>query len=114
MSYPFSLSSEGGSRPMPRKIVPSLTGRTIRCILFDFGDTLWTRKDAATWQQAEQEGNRRVVELLHKLFPTEVFPATDPIVYGEQFRKIIETRARQIQRPGYEPDFTLATQQALQ
>lgn len=99
---------------MPRKIVPSLTGRTIRCILFDFGDTLWTRKDAAVWQQAEQDGNRRVVELLHTLFPTEAFPATDPIAFGAQFRKIVETQARQIQRPGYEPDFALATQQALQ
>jgi FMN phosphatase YigB (HAD superfamily) len=114
MSYPFSLSSEGESRLMPRKIVPSLTGRTIRCILFDFGDTLWTRKDAAVWQQAEQDGNRRVVELLHKLFPAEPFPATDPITFGEQFRKIVETQARQIQQPGYEPDFALATQQTLQ
>jgi HAD superfamily hydrolase (TIGR01549 family) len=99
---------------MPRKIVPSLTGRTIRCILFDFGDTLWTRKDAATWQQAEQEGNKRVVALLHKLFPAETLPASDPIAFGEQFRKTVETQARQLMRPRYEPNFALATQQALQ
>ncbi len=99
---------------MPRKIVPSLTGRTIRCILFDFGDTLWTRKDATIWQQAEQEGNKRAVALLQKLFPTVTLPASDPIAFGDQFRKTIEVQARQIQQPGYEPDFALATQQALQ
>jgi HAD superfamily hydrolase (TIGR01549 family) len=96
------------------KAVPSLTGRTINAILFDFGDTLWTRKDAAIWQQAEQAGNQRAVDLLHQIYPPEAFPSVDSASLGERFRKTVEAEARNLQRPGYEPDFALATQNALQ
>jgi HAD superfamily hydrolase (TIGR01549 family) len=94
--------------------VSSLAGRTIRCILFDFGDTLWTRKDAAAWHKAELAGNQRAVELLKKIFLQTTFPTSDLALFGEQFRKTVEVRAREKQSPGYEPDFELATIEALQ
>lgn len=100
---------------MPGKTVPSLTGRTIRCILFDFGDTLWTRKDVATWHQIEQEGNGRAVELLHQIYPPEAFPSSiDPVSFGKQLHKMVKKEVHKLQRPGYEPDFALATLTALQ
>src|SRR5438477_9972839 len=40
-------------RRLPRKHLPVLTGRTIRCFLFDCGETLWTRKDKAIWYTLE-------------------------------------------------------------
>lgn len=99
---------------MRGKAVPSLTGRTIKAILFDFGDTLWTRKDAATWQSAEQAGNQQAVELLQQIYPPEAFRNIDLAALGEQFRKAVEVQARNLQQPGYEPDFALATLTALQ
>jgi HAD superfamily hydrolase (TIGR01549 family) len=99
---------------VPGKTVPSLSGKTIRCLLFDFGDTLWTRKDAATWDQAELAGNQCAVELLHRIFPPETLPTTDPVLFGKQLRKAIERQARSKKSPSYEPDFALATIEALQ
>jgi HAD superfamily hydrolase (TIGR01549 family) len=99
---------------VPGKIVSSLKGRTIRCILFDFGDTLWTRKDAATWHRTERAGNQRVVELLKKIFPGTALPTSDPMLFGEQFRKAVEVQANNMKTPSHEPDFELATIKALQ
>ena len=103
-----------GSRSVPGKTTSSLQGRIIRCILFDFGDTLWTRKDAAAWHRAEQAGNQRAIALLKSTFPDTMLSIADPVVFGEQFRHVVETRTRNKQSPGYEPDFELATIEALQ
>ncbi|MDQ6644148.1 MAG: hypothetical protein M3Y76_06835, partial [Chloroflexota bacterium] len=52
---------------MLKKPIPSLTGRTIRCILFDLGNTLWFRKDLAVWHQVKNTSNVRAATLLRQL-----------------------------------------------
>ncbi len=99
---------------MPGKIVSSLKGRTIRCILFDFGDTLWTRKDAASWHQAERAGNQRATELLKRIHPVAVPATPDPLHFGEKLRQTVEAHANSKKSPHYEPDYALATVEALQ
>ncbi len=100
---------------MPKKTHNTLQGKTIRCILFDCGDTLWTRNDKETWQALEQAANRQAVALLCQYAPALDLPFTDEEQLGRKVRKAIDklmSRIRQ-QHPGYEPDFTTATQEAL-
>lgn len=98
------------------KNLEALSGRTIRCILFDFGETLWTRTDRATWYALEQAGNLRTLKLLRDHIDPWTMPMTDLTLLGEQLRKAIEVHARTLIRrnPGYEPDFTSVTIEALQ
>jgi HAD superfamily hydrolase (TIGR01509 family) len=92
-----------------------LQGKTIRCILFDCGETLWTRNDKATWQALEQAANLQAVALLHKYASTMDLPVVDDEQLGSKMRKAIEKLMSKIrhQHPGYEPDFTTVTQEAL-
>lgn len=92
--------------------VPTLTGRAIRSILFDFGDTLWTRNDETTWRHAERAGNQRAIAVLRKHFAT--LPTTDTTTFGDQLRRMAAKHTSKMQPPGYEPDFALATLGALQ
>ena len=92
--------------------VPTLTGRTIRSILFDFGDTLWTRNDDTTWRNAERAGNQRAIAILRKYFTT--LPTTDTTTLGDRLRREIAKHTSNLQKPGYEADYALATQEALQ
>lgn len=48
---------------MPYIIAP-LTGRTIRCILFDLGSTLWTYRDDVTLRQAKRDSERHAFAVL--------------------------------------------------
>ena len=50
---------------MPHIIAP-LTGRTIRCILFDLGSTLWTYRDDSIIQQAEINAEQRAFAVLRR------------------------------------------------
>lgn len=101
---------------MPKKNVPDLTGRTIRCLLFDLGETLWTRKDQLTWKKRGQESQQRALALLQEHFAPHVFPATDGADLGRQVEKAIsqQTRLMIIDNPGLEPDPIQATTRALQ
>ena len=99
---------------MTRKGPEILNGRTIRCLLFDFGDTLWTRAEAL-WDRAEQASDQRTMEVLHSILGTR--PGhTLPTLTGHTIRKAVENQIRQSirQNPGYEPDFTGVTREALQ
>ena len=100
---------------MPKKTRNTLEGRTIRCILFDCGDTLWSRNDKETWQALEQAANREAVALLRHHAPTLDLPDADEEELGRKVRKAIDRLMSKIrqQHPGYEPDFTTATQEAL-
>jgi HAD superfamily hydrolase (TIGR01509 family) len=100
---------------LPNRIVPALSGRTIRCILFDFGDTLWTRKDSAVWYAQEQEANRLTVALLRSRVKAIHLPALDDGMLGDEVRKAVERQIRDFKRqnPEYEPDFIQMTLQGL-
>lgn len=100
---------------MPTKFVPALSGRTIRAILFDFGDTLWIRKDPAVWYSQEQEANRTAVALLRSRIMATRLPVLDDEMLGNEVRKAVERQIRDFKRakPEYEPDFAQMALQGL-
>jgi HAD superfamily hydrolase (TIGR01549 family) len=101
---------------LPKKSIPSLEGRTVRCILFDLGDTLWFRKDLAVWQQLENTSNVRAVTLLRQLVAPTYLPHTSKIVLGQRLRDSIDEQIRIMirQNPELEPDCASAVLQVLQ
>ena len=101
---------------MPKKPIPSLTGRTIRCILFDLGDTLWFRKDLAVWQQLENASNIRAVALLKQLVTSAYQSDVIDTAPGQRLRDSIDEQIRTVirQNPDFEPDCAYAVTQVLQ
>src|SRR6266536_705231 len=91
-------------------------GHQIRCILFDLGSTLWTTVDKATWLSLEQTSNLNAVEALLRFTNDKEFSSMDTHTLGTLLRRAVEKRIRfeARQNPGYEPDFVLATMEALQ
>ena len=101
---------------MPNKPIPALAGRTIRCLLFDLGDTLWSRKDMAVWQHQEGAANLRAVRLLQRLVNSTFLPDVSESELGNRLRHSIEERLRVLirQEPELEPEAGLAVIQVLQ
>jgi HAD superfamily hydrolase (TIGR01549 family) len=98
-------------------MIPSvLEGRTIRCILFDLGETLWRRKESVTWQSYVQRGNQRVAALLQRHFDPQALPAADVAFLSQQINQaVIDQVAVNFRaRPEYEPDFALLIGSVLQ
>ncbi len=93
-----------------------MEGRSIRCILFDLGSTLWTHNDQALMLAAEQASNGLAVTTLLQHVGYDIFPDMDMDEMGALLRKSVERRIRDKvrQHPAYEPDFTLAAMEALQ
>ena len=91
----------------------ALAGRRIRCILFDLGETLWTRisSDDARIQVVTQ----RAIQAIREHIPPEIFAQADPTLLNEHLYQSILTRAREFVRshPGYEPDYGQAVNEAL-
>jgi HAD superfamily hydrolase (TIGR01549 family) len=79
-------------------------------MLFDCGETLWTRNDKLVCQALEQAANWRALALLYKQSGSQAIPIT-----GEQLRSSVETRVRQLRNvtPEHEPDFAHVTMDAL-
>lgn len=100
---------------MPDNPVPALHGRTIRCILFDLGDTLWSRKDASVWQRMEGASNQSAVILLRQHVTPALLPALDDETLGQRLRDALNEQVRAAIRldPMHEPDCALAIVQAL-
>ena len=100
---------------MPKKIVPALSGKTIRCLLFDLGETLWTHADQIIWSTLEQSGNRQVVQLLLEHCAANASDKEELDLLGDQVRSAVkkQTRLMAEQTPEYEPDFARATIEAL-
>ncbi|HEY6284844.1 MAG TPA: HAD family hydrolase [Ktedonobacteraceae bacterium] len=93
-----------------------IKGHQIRCILFDLGSTLWTTVDKATWLRLEQASNLIAVKALLHFTNDKEFSLMESHTLGALIRKAVEKRIRfeARQNPGYEPDFILATMEALQ
>jgi HAD superfamily hydrolase (TIGR01549 family) len=100
---------------LPKKHVPTLAGRTIRCILFDCGETLWTRKEKAIWHSLESIANQRALTLLREHVSPGTLPIADEVTLGYRLRQAVEEqiRERKHQDPEREPDFIALTQQGL-
>ena len=101
---------------MPNKPIPALAGRTIRCLLFDLGDTLWSRKDIAVWQHQEGAANLRAVHVLRTLVSPTSLPVISESELGNRLRYAVEERLRIMirQNPDLEPSAGLAVVHALQ
>ena len=92
-----------------------IKGRHIRCILFDLGSTLWTTVDKAEWLSLEETSNLVAVETLLRFTNDKEFSSMEAHTLGMLLRKAVDKQIRfgTRQIPGYEPDFVLATIEAL-
>jgi len=100
---------------LPIETAPSTAGRTIRCLLFDVGETLWTRPSKETLRNLEHVSEQRAITILYRHIPASASHPSNTIRLGKELRQAVNEhnyRATK-QKPGYEPDFALATQQAL-
>ena len=99
---------------MPDRSIQTLAGR--RCILFDLGDTLWSRKDAATWNQLEVLANHRAALLLRKHVGSQPLPHLDDDTLGKRLREALDEHIRTLKRwnPEIEANGPLAMLQVLQ
>jgi HAD superfamily hydrolase (TIGR01509 family) len=98
-----------------RRLIPALTGRTVRCILFDLGDTLWSRKDLHTWQRLEYAANGRAVATLRTFAASSSLPESDDVALGKRLRKSIEKHLLTLVRQNLEiePDGAAAVEYVL-
>src|SRR5215467_5661302 len=94
----------------------TLTGRSVRCILFDLGETLWFRKDAATWHQLEASANRHAGELLREHAGSQSLPHLDDDTLGEHLREALDEHVRTLKHwtPEIEANGPLVVLQVLQ
>jgi HAD superfamily hydrolase (TIGR01509 family) len=104
-----------GGWPLPKKLIPALSGRTVRCILFDLGDTLWSRKDMAVWEQVENASNTRAAALLKEYVTSPSLLNVDEAVLGKRLRESVDECLRNAIReePDLEPHGGLAIVQVL-
>jgi len=94
----------------------SFKGRTIRCLLFDLGDTLWTSVDKVTMEQIIRSRNQTIAELLPAYFPTHAAGSMDYTQISAQLRIAIGQRYVYWSRQVYdaEPDPYVVTTEACQ
>ena len=79
----------------------------IRCILFDVGETLWTRQDDATWRPFLSAANQRATTFLSTHTPDLPTSELD-------LNAIVHDHIRSISYSSlYEPDFAHAAAEAL-
>ena len=83
---------------MPKKPIPALTGRTIRCLLFDLGDTLWSRKDMVVWQQLENVANLRAVRFMRTCVAAHHLLDISDEALGKRLRDALEEHLRDMIR----------------
>src|SRR5205807_10404438 len=93
----------------------TMEGRSIRCILFDLGSTLWTHNDQVLMLAAEKTSNRLAVSTLLQHVGYDIFPDMDMDEMGALLRKRVERRIRDKVRQhiAYEPDLSLASMEEL-
>ena len=99
---------------MLNKPIEALAGR--RCILFDFGDTLWYRGDPNTWWLLEATSNQRAVALLRKHIPGKFLPNLSDEELGQRLRTAFNAYVRAFiqSNPGLEANGPLAAIHTLQ
>lgn len=100
---------------MPGLSAEALKGRTIRCILFDFGDTLWTRRES-TWRDTEIRADQKAAAVLLQAVDIDEFPVSAPTPLGHLIRKATMKQIyQQIRKnPDVEPDFPQVVCTALE
>jgi HAD superfamily hydrolase (TIGR01509 family) len=96
--------------------VPALAGRTLRCILFDLGATLWTYKENASLPAQKQAVQQQVLTILHRHVNPQNFPSVDEVTLGKQIAEAIDKRIYEMYllNVDIEPDFAQGVVEALQ
>lgn len=92
---------------------PVHTGRTVRCLLFDLGGTLWYRNEAV-WPQLKGSAFRKAGAMLHGHVPAG-FGTHDDEALGRLLHRALKERARAIvaQSPLREANGPAAIEQVL-
>ena len=92
-----------------------IMGHRIRCILFDLGSTLWTSKDKTALLSMEHTSNQKAVQVLRRFTNDKELSSMESHTLGTLLRRTVEKRIciEIRQNPGYEPEFALATMEAL-
>ncbi len=100
---------------MPNKPEQALKRRVVRCILFDLGDTLWSRGDHNKWKLLEASANQRAVALLREHVASQLPVNLDDLALGfrlrESFNQYVRTLIRR--NPEIEPDGPSAAMETL-
>ncbi len=94
----------------------TLTGRTIRCILFDFGSTLWIHEERAASAAQRRTARQHALTLLRQHVPEHFFSASDTPAEAEHLFKVIDQRIyeRYLLNTNVEPDFATIIVDTLQ
>ena len=84
-------------------------------MLFDLGNTLWSRGEAAAWERNEDIANPRAVALLREGIDPAYLPMLDDFSLGRRLREAIDQyiRTRIRRDPENEPDGTRAVIETL-
>ncbi len=100
---------------MPDKPVQALKGRVVRCILFDLGETLWTRGDVDTWEQLEASANLRAAAVLREHVPSQLLANLDDLALGSRLRDAFNQNVRTSIRhhPNIDPGGTSVAMETL-
>ncbi|MGB8343978.1 MAG: HAD family hydrolase [Ktedonobacteraceae bacterium] len=77
---------------MLEKPLPTIRTRAMRCLLFDFGDTLWSRRDLEQWRRMENASNTRAAALLRALTASDHWPDLTDEALGRCLHKAIDER----------------------
>ncbi len=59
----------------------------MRCVLFDLGDTLWSRGDITSWERLEACANQRAVVLLRERVASQLPANLDDLALGKRLRE---------------------------
>jgi FMN phosphatase YigB (HAD superfamily) len=94
--------------------VQTLTGRTITCLLFDLGNTIWYR-DHDILPSLEQDANLQAIAILTQVGMPTVWQQLDPVQAGSLLREAVFDGFHQkiAQHPGHEPDGWTVIRQVL-
>ena len=101
---------------MSQHHVPALEGRTIRCILFDLGSTLWIYEENASLSAQRQASQQQVLAILRRHVNADDFPHVDDSALGKQITQTVDQHIyeRYLQTENIEPDFARDVIEALQ
>ena len=100
---------------MKPHIVTPLQGRTIRALLFDLGNTLWTYTPPPHWEELEQETNHKISAILRSEFAFTTETDAELLGLSRQFRTGLNPviRAHMSKDAIHEPDIVQVVQETF-
>ena len=100
---------------MKPHIVTPLQGRTIRALLFDLGNTIWTYVQPPDWEKLEQVANLGISSILRNEFAFTTETDAELLALSQQFRTaLIPTiRTHMHKDAEHEPDIAQVVQETF-